>query len=108
MLSFFDIAIHMQSKNWDFYVGKIVDTSLLSNPLFGCSTRLDSSQSIKYLASSLSLLFSHNLTTNPFFQTYVQKNWTVRSCSQQKLIVQICFDDYFPVDVMFLEPMSHH
>jgi hypothetical protein len=71
MLSFLDIGMHIQSKDWGFSVGKIVDTSLLSNPLFGCGTGSDSSQSIEQFASSLSPLLAQNLTTNPFFQTYI-------------------------------------
>ena len=71
MLSFIDIGIHIQSKDWGFSIGKIVDTSLSSNPLFGCGTRLDSLQSIEHLASSLSPLLAQNLTTNPFFKIYV-------------------------------------
>ena len=71
MLSFFEIGMHIQSKYWGFSVGKIVDTSLLSNPLFGCATRLDSLQSIEHWASSLSPLLSQIPTTNTFFQTYV-------------------------------------
>jgi hypothetical protein len=54
-------------KRLDFSVGNIVDTSLLSNPLFGCGTMLDSLQSIEHLASFLSPLLSQTLTTNPFF-----------------------------------------
>ena len=71
MLSFLDIGMRIQSKDWSFSVGKIVDTNLLNNHLFGCGTRLDYSQSIEHLASSLSPILSQNITTNPFFQTYV-------------------------------------
>ena len=71
MLSFLDIAMHIQSKDWGFSVGKIVDTNLLSNHLFGCDTTSYSSQSIEHLTSSLTPLLSQNLTTNPFFQTHV-------------------------------------
>ena len=58
MLSFLDIGTHMQSKDWGFSVGEIVDTSLLSNHLFGCGTGLDSLQSIEHFASSLSPLLA--------------------------------------------------
>ena len=54
MLSFLDIGMHIQSKDWSLSVGKIVDSSLLSNPLFGCATKLDFLQSIEHLASFLS------------------------------------------------------
>ena len=63
MLSFLDIGIHIQSKDWGLSLGKIVNTSLLSNPLFDCATRLDALQSIEHLASSLRPLLSQNLTT---------------------------------------------
>ena len=65
MLYFLDIAMHIQSKDWGFSIGRIEDT------LFGCGTTPNSSQSIEHLTTSLSPLLSHNLTTNPFFQTYV-------------------------------------
>ena len=45
-------------KDWGFSVGQIVGISILSNPLFGYATRLDSLQSIEHLASSLSPLSS--------------------------------------------------
>ena len=71
ILYFLDIAMHIQSKDWAFSVGKFVDTSLLSNILFGCGTTSYSSQPIEHLTTSLSPLLLQNLTTNPFFQTYV-------------------------------------
>ena len=58
MLSFLDIGMHIQSKDWGFSVGKIVDMSLLNNPLFGCDTTSYSSQSIEHLTSFLSPLLS--------------------------------------------------
>ena len=58
MLSFLDIGTHIQSKDWGFSVGEIVDTSLLGNPLFGYGTGLDSLQSIEHFASSLSPLLA--------------------------------------------------
>ena len=61
ILYFLDIAMYIQSKDWGFSVGKIVDTGFLNNHLFGCGTTLNSSHSIKHLTSSLTPLLSQNL-----------------------------------------------
>ena len=71
LLSFMDIAMHMQSKDWGFSTGKIVSESLLNSPLFGWAENSDASQTIENLVSSLTPLLSQNLHTNPFFQKYM-------------------------------------
>ena len=71
LLSFMDIGLHMQSKDWGFNIGKIVSDSLLNSPLFGRIESSNASQTVKNLVSSLTPLLSQNLHTNPFFQKYM-------------------------------------
>jgi hypothetical protein len=71
LLSFMDIGLHMQSKDWGFSTGKIVSDSLLNSPLFGWTKRSNASQTVENLVSSLTPLLSQNLHTNPFFQKYM-------------------------------------
>jgi hypothetical protein len=71
LLSFMDIGLHMQSKDWGFSTGKIVSDSLLNSHLFGWTERSNASQTVENLVSSLTPLLSQNLHTNPFFQKYI-------------------------------------
>jgi hypothetical protein len=71
LLSFMDIGLHMQSKDWGFSSGKIVSDSLLNSPLFGWTERSNASQTVENLVSSLTPLLSQKLHTNPFFQKYI-------------------------------------
>ena len=71
LLSFMDIGVHMQSKDWGFSIGKIVFVSLLNRPLFGWAENSDASQTIENLVSSLTPMLSQKLHTNPFFQKYM-------------------------------------
>ena len=43
LLSFMDIAMHMQSKDWGFSTGEIVSEGLLNSPLFGWVENSDAS-----------------------------------------------------------------
>ena len=71
LLSFMDIGVHIQSKDWGFNIGKIVSDSLLNTYLFGWTDNPDASQTIENLVSFLTPLLSQNLHTNPFFQKYM-------------------------------------
>jgi len=33
LLSFLNIGLHIQKRNWGFSIGEIIDSSLLNNPL---------------------------------------------------------------------------
>jgi hypothetical protein len=58
LLSFMDIGLHMQSKDWRFNTDKIISDSLLNSPLFGWTERSNASQTIENLVSSLTPLLS--------------------------------------------------
>ena len=72
LLSFMDIGVHMQSKDWGFSTGKIVFNNFLNSLLFGWAENYDAYQTIENLVSSLThCMLSQNLHTNPFFQKYM-------------------------------------
>ena len=67
LLSFMDIGVHMQSKDWGFNTSKKISDSLLNSLLFGWAGNSNGSQTIENLVSSLTPLLFQNLHTNPFF-----------------------------------------
>ena len=53
LLSFLDIGLHIQSKNWGFLIGQILETSLLNSYLLSWDGTTDKTATIEELSSTV-------------------------------------------------------
>jgi hypothetical protein len=70
LLSFLDIGIYIESKNWGFSIGEISETSLLNSPLLYWDGVIDSTPLIETISSSLGPILNQNMDTNPAFEDF--------------------------------------
>jgi hypothetical protein len=71
LLSFLDIGMHIQSRNWGFSTGQILETNLLSSPLLSWDGTTDKTATIEELSSTIGPILAQNMHTNPQFKTYL-------------------------------------
>ena len=71
LLSFLDIGLHIQSRNWGFSTGQILETSLLNNPLLSWDGTIDKTTTIKELSSTVGPILAQNMHSNPLFNKYL-------------------------------------
>jgi hypothetical protein len=70
LLSFLDIGIHIESRNWGFSTGEIIETSLLNNPLLCWDGVIDRTPLVETISSSLGPILNQNMDTNPTFKDF--------------------------------------
>ena len=71
LLSFLDIGMHIQSRNWGFSTGLILETSLLNSPLLSWDGTTDKTATIEELSSTIGPILAQNMQSNPQFKTYL-------------------------------------
>ena len=71
LLSFLDIGMHIQSRNWGFLTGQILETNLLNSPLLSWDGTTDITATIEELSSSIGPIVAQNMQSNPQFKTYI-------------------------------------
>ena len=69
LLSFMDIGVHMQSKDWEFSTCKIVSDNLLNSPLFGWAENSDASQN----NSEFGVIFDPIVVSKPAYKPILSK-----------------------------------
>jgi hypothetical protein len=63
--------MHIQSRNWGFSTGQILETSLLNNPLLSWDGTTDKTATIEEYSSTIGPILVQNMHTNPQFKTYL-------------------------------------
>ena len=71
LLSFLDIGLHIQSKNWLFSSGQILETSLLNSPLLTWDGTTDKTATIEELSFTVAPIVAQNMHSNPLFNKYL-------------------------------------
>ena len=71
LLSFLDIGLHIQSRNWGFSTGQILETSLLNSPLLSWDGTTDKTATIEELSSTVGPILAQNMQSNPLFKKYL-------------------------------------
>ena len=71
LLSFLDISMHIQSRNWGFWTGQIFETNLLNNPLLRWDGTTVKTATIEELSSTIGPILAQNMQSNPQFKTYL-------------------------------------
>ena len=63
--------MHIQSRNWKFSTGQILETSLLNSPLLSWDGITDKTATIEKLSSTIGPILAQNTHSNPQFKTYL-------------------------------------
>ena len=71
LLSFLDIGMHIQSRNWRFSTVEIIETSLLNSPLLSWDGTTDKIATVQELSSTIGPILAQNMQTNPQFKKYL-------------------------------------
>jgi hypothetical protein len=71
LLSFLDIGMHIQSRNWGFSTGQMLETSLLNSPLLSWDGTTDKTATIEELSSTIGPNLVQNMHSNPLLNTYL-------------------------------------
>jgi len=61
LLSFLDIGMHMQSRNWRFTTRQIIETRLLNSPLLSWDRMVDHTFTIEKINTLIRPMFSQNI-----------------------------------------------
>ncbi len=70
LVSFLNIGMHMQSRNWGFTTRQIIKISFFNSPLLSWDGMVDCTFIVEEINTYVGLMFSQNIQTNPWFQKY--------------------------------------